>query len=159
MKEAPIGIVWRFGRNDYQISLFNPTPAEEEDLNRVMKSTENSCTCIRGDAKLSLNDADVKYWEDVWAKEEVEAKRKQLAKKLYRIGLLETDALYDNQADEQLTEEQIVDVLDKSKDTAYMLETFLQFCDGGQEKEDHEKFFEAAMDIVHYMEEFQKGEN
>lgn len=87
----------------------------------------------------------------------MEEKGKQLAHRLYNLGFVETSALYDYQADEQLTEAQILDALQKPKDTAYMLETFMQFCDGSQEDEDHKKFFEASMEIVHYMEEM-KGE-
>lgn len=152
MKEVPVGIVWRYGRNDYQINLFNPSQEEEEHLNKVMMSTENCCTCIRGNEDLSLKDADVNYWEDAWAKEEAEAKRKALAAKLYKLGMVETDIMYDHQADEQLTEEKIVDILKSKTDTAYMLEQFLQFCDGSQEYGDHKKFFDAVMEIVHYME-------
>ena len=69
------------------------------------------------------------------------AKAKKLAHKLYNLGLVETSALYDDQADEQLTEAQILDALQKPKDTAYMLETFMQFCDGSQSDKDHEMFF------------------
>ena len=103
---------------------------------------------------LNIGSADVDYFETKWAKEEAESKRKELAHKLYKLGFVETNALYDYSADEQLTEEQIADALKNKKDSAYMLETFLQFCDGSQE-EDHKKFFEASMEIVHYMEEME----
>ena len=75
-----------------------------------------------------------------------------LAAMLKDIGFIKSDILYDNQADEQLTEKQIDDVLKNKKDTTYLLETFLQFCDGSQEEEDHKLLFDAAMEIVHYME-------
>ena len=69
--------------------------------------------------------------------------------------MVETDIMYDHQADEQITEAQIADALESKKMTAYTLEQFLQFCDGSQDEEDHKKFFDAAMEIVHYMEEME----
>ena len=125
---------------------------DQKTLMSMIEKYEWDCSCMRGDAKLTIDQADVEYWEKKWAEQDAEAKRKELAAKLYKLGMVETDIMYDHQADEQLTEEQIVEVLKSKTDTAYMLEQFLQFCDGSQEKEDHKKFFDASMEIVHYME-------
>ena len=149
--EKIIGLVYRFGKNDYQISLMEFDKHDQSTLMAMMDKYDNECSCERGDAKLTIDQANIGYWEKNWAEQDAEAKRKALAAKLYKFGMIETDIMYDHQADEQLTEEKIVDILKSKTDTAYMLEQFLQFCDGSQE-EDHKKFFNAAMEIVHYME-------
>ena len=150
--EKVIGLIYRFGKNDYQINIMDFDERDQGTLMAMMDKYGNECSCERGDAKLTIAQANVEYWEKKWAEQDAEAKRKALAAKLYRCGMVETDIMYDYQADEQLTEEKIVDILKSKTDTAYMLEQFLQFCDGSQEKEDQKKFFEAAMEIVHYME-------
>lgn len=155
MKEVPIGIVWRFGRNDYQIALFNPSAKEEEYLNEVMMSTENCCTCIRGDENLNLKDADVNYWEDAWAKEEAETKRKEVAHKVGQI--IENDwNFYDDHEGTHWTEDDVYESLGSAKGSAYSIETLLQFYDGTDETK---KYYDASMEIIHYMEWYQKGEN
>lgn len=150
--EKVIGLIYRFGKNDYQINLMDFNEYEQRQLMTMMEVYNNDWSCVRGDAKLTIDQANVEYWEKKWTEQEAEAKRKALASKLYKLGMVETHIMYDYQADEQLTEEQIVEILKSKTDTAYMLEQFLQLCDGSQEKEDHKKFFDAAMEIVHYME-------
>ena len=150
--EKVIGLIYRFGKNDYQINIMDFNKYDQKTLMRMMEAYDDDWSSVRGDAKLTIDQANVEYWEKEWAKADMEHKRKELAKKLWNIGFVKTDILYDHQADEQLTEEKIVDILKSKTDTAYMLEQFLQFCDGSQEKEDHKKFFDAAMEIVHYME-------
>jgi hypothetical protein len=150
--EKVIGLIYRFGKNDYQISLMDFDKHDQSTLMAMMERYDGNCSCVRGDAKLTIAQANVEYWEKKWAEQDAEAKRKTLAAKLYKLGMVETDIMYDHQADEQLTEEKIVDILKSKTDTAYMLEQFLQFCDGSQEYGDHKKFFEAVMEIVRYME-------
>lgn len=150
--EKVIGLIYRFDKNDYQINIMDFDAHDQNTLMAMMDKYDNECSCERGDAKLTIDQANVEYWEKNWAEQDAEAKRKTLAAKLYKLGMVETDIMYDHQADEQLTEEKIVDILKSKTDTAYMLEQFLQFCDGSQEEEDHKKFFEASMEIVHYME-------
>ena len=150
--EKIIGVVWRFRKNDYQISLVDYDADDQQKLQEIDEKYDEEYSCERGTKELCIKDANVEYWEKKWAEQDAEAKRKTLAAKLYKIGMVETGIMYDDQADEQLTEEKIVDILKSKTDTAYMLEQFLQFCDGSQEEEDHKKFFEAAMEIVHYME-------
>lgn len=150
--EKVIGLIYRFNKNDYQISIMDFEAVHQGFLMKLMEQYYDDCSCVRGDAKLTIDQADIEDWEKNWAKQDAEAKRKALAAKLYKLGMVETDIMYDHQADEQLTEEKIVDILKSKTDTAYMLEQFLQFCDGNQDKEDHKKFFDAAMEIVHYME-------
>ena len=152
MEEKVIGLIYRFNKNDYQISIMDFEEHDQKVLMELMEKYDYNCSCERGDSNLTIDKANVWHWEGVWAKQEMDVKRKTLAAKLYKLGMVETDIMYDHQADEQLTEEKIVDILKSKTDTAYMLEQFLQFCDGNQEKEDHKKFFEAAMEIVHYME-------
>lgn len=157
MAEKVIGLIWRFGKNDYQMSIMDFDRDDQEVLMTLMEKYSEECSCERGDENLTIKAANVEFWEKKWAEADMEKRRKDLAKKLFRIGLLETNALYDDQADEQFTEEQLADVLEDIKSTSYMLETFMQFCDGSQEEEDHKKFFEASMAIVHYLENL-KGE-
>jgi hypothetical protein len=155
MQEKIIGLIWRYGKNDYGVMMANMDGDDQEDLMRIYERYEEDSTNERGNMDMSLSDAGVLYWEDRFDFMEKFAKAKKLAHKLYNLGLVETSALYDDQADEQLTEAQILDALQKPKDTAYMLETFMQFCDGSQEEEDHKKFFDASMEIVHYMEDME----
>ena len=152
MEEKVIGLIWRHRKNDYSVMMANIVGDDQTELMRIYEKYEDDSTNERGCQKMTLADANVNYWEDKFDFIEKLARQKKLASKLYNLGMVETSALYDDQADEQLTEALILDALQKPKDTAYMLETFLQFCDGSQTEEDTKKFFEAAMDIVHYME-------
>lgn len=147
-----IGIITRFNKNDYQIALMDIEIEDQEKIQEIEEKYEDSCSCIRGNEKLCIKDANIEYFENDLSEQDKESKRNALAEKLYIIGMVETDILYDYQADEQLTVEMIADVLKSKTDTAYMLESFLQFCDGNQDEEDHKKFYAAAMDIVRYME-------
>ena len=153
--EKIIGLIYRFNKNDYQISLMEFDKHDQSTLMAMMDKYDNECSCERGDAKLTINQANVEYWETEWARQDAATKRKALAAKLYKLGMVETDIMYDHQADEQITEAQIADALESKKMTAYTLEQFLQFCDGSQDEEDHKKFFDASMEIVHYMEEME----
>lgn len=153
--EKVIGLIYRFKENDYQINLMDFDKHDQSILMNMMEKYDDDSTCIRGDRMLNIGSANVDFFESKWTKQDAEAKRIALAEKLYEVGMKETNILYDYQADEQLTIEHLADVLENKKDTAYMLETFLQFCDGSQEEEDHMKFFDAAMSIVRYMEDME----
>lgn len=154
-----IGVVWRFGKNDYQISLTDYDKEDQEKLLAIDAKYEEKYSCERGNENLTIKAANAEFWEDLWDMEDRLNKRKELATRLYDIGMIKTQALYDHQADEddQMSIARISEALTNPHDAAYLLEVFLQFCDGSQEKEDTEMFFKASMDIVHYMEGFQKG--
>jgi hypothetical protein len=163
MDSKIIGVIWRFGKNDYQISI---TDYDEEDEQALLKIDEkygdrDAYSGLRGDENISIKDANIEYWENDWAKEERLDKQKELATKLYNAGFIKTNALYDYSTDEddQMSIPRIIDALNDNRSTAYLLETFAQFCDGSQKEEDHKLFFECMMDIIHYMEDYQKGDN
>lgn len=160
MEEKIIGLVYRFGKNDYQISLMDFDDKDQDKLMIMEEKYSNKCSCERGDMNLTLKDANVEYWESNTERKEFDKRRLELAHELYELGFKETDVFYDDQADEQLTEEQIADALNNYKDAAYTLEAVLQWCNDGTDK-DHDKFFEASMKIVRHMEELagMKGEN
>lgn len=68
MEDKIIGVVWRFGNNDYQISL---TEFEEKDqaiLMDIISKYEDKCSCERGNEQLSIADANVRFWEFMWDK-------------------------------------------------------------------------------------------
>lgn len=152
MQDKVIGLVWRYDVNDYGIIINKFNDVDQCRLQDIYERYADNASGERGSKSLNLEECNVDYWEKDWAKADIEQKRKALAKKLWDIGFIKSDILYDNQADEQLTVVQIIDALSNTKDTTYLLETFLQFCDGSQDPEDHKMFCEAAMDIVHYME-------
>lgn len=153
MQDKIIGLVWRYDKNDYGIIINEFDEIDQARLQDIYLRYADNASGERGSKSLNLEECNVDYWEKDWAKADMEHKRKELAKKLWNIGFVKTDIFYDHQADEQLTVEQIADTLSNTKDTAYLLETLLQFCDGSQESEEHKMFCEAAMDIVHYMED------
>lgn len=160
MNDKIIGVVWRFGKNDYQISLTEFDQEDQAKLLEIDNKYSEKYSCERGNENLSLKDANVQFWETMWKMEDFVNKRKELATRLYNVGMVSTQALYDWQADEddQMSIAKISEALTNPRDTAYLLETFIQFCDGSQEKADTEMFFNASMDIVHFMEDFQRGE-
>ena len=155
MEEQVIGMIWRYGVDDYSIMMADITGDDQAELMRIYDKYSDDSTNERGNGNMTLNAAGSHYWEERLAAKAREARRRELARELYQLGMVDTNALYDYQADEQLTEDALYDALFNPKDTVYTLETFLQFCDGSQTEEDSKKFFKAAMDIVHYME----GEN
>ena len=61
-EESIIGFVYRFGCNDYQISLME---FSEEDQNTLMEmfTRYEDCTGVRGDKTLTIEDANVDYFE------------------------------------------------------------------------------------------------
>ncbi len=66
MGERIIGLVYRFGKNDYQISISDFTPEELKQLDRIMQNHENDSSGERGDADLCIKDANIDYWERGW---------------------------------------------------------------------------------------------
>ncbi len=156
MEEKVIGLVYRYGPNDYQINLMDFDDKDQEVLMSLMERYDGGCSCERGDKTLTLEAANVEYWERELSIRARNRIRKELAHELYQLGMVETDAFYDEQSDEQVTEEQIADDLKSYKRTAYTLETILQFCDD-PEGYDYRKFFNASMKIVHYMENFMEN--
>ena len=160
MQDKIIGLVWRHNINDYEIMLNQFEDADQDKLQDIYDRYADGGSGERGDKNLTLDTCDVDYWETEWAKEDMEKKRLELAHELYVIGYSETGILNDmgTDPDELMTEKEIADSLKSVKNTSYLLETFIQFCDGSQEEEDHKKFFDASMKIVHYMENM-KGEN
>lgn len=152
MSEKIIGLIYRYGKNDYGIMLNDFDKVDSERLMDIYTRYADEGSGIRGDGNKSINDANVEYWENMWLRENLEERRKWLAHKMFIVGMEETNILYDDQADEQVTETQIAEDLKTYKGTAYWMEAFLQFCDGGQDEGDHRMFFETSMEIVHYME-------
>ena len=154
--EGVIGLIWRYGNNDYQINLMEFSPKEKEILDRILQNHEDDASGVRGDALLTIESANIAHWERKWSAEERNKKRLKLAHEIYQLGMVETDVFYDHQEDEdkQLTYDDIANNLQTYKGTAYQLESLMQFCDGSQTTEDHDKFFKLSMEIVHYMEGF-----
>lgn len=70
MKDKVIGLIWRFGNNDYQISLTQYDDKDQEVLQdietRYGDADRNSC--VRGDENLTIKDANIEYWEREWSK-------------------------------------------------------------------------------------------
>lgn len=61
--EKIIGLVYRFGNNDYQINLMDFDKNDQVKLMRIFEKYENKCSCERGNKLLSLKDANIDYWE------------------------------------------------------------------------------------------------
>ena len=158
--ENVIGLIYRFGKNDYQMSIMDFDRDDQEVLMALMDKYSEKCSCERGDENLTIKAANVEYWEKDWGKQDLKDKQKELATKLYTVGMIDTNILYDHQTDEddQMSIPRIIEALNNPSDTAYLLETFAQFCDGSQEDDDHKKFFECMMDIIYYMEDIKKGD-
>ncbi len=64
--EKVIGLIYRFGNDDYQINITEFTPEELEQLDRILQNHENDSSCERGNAELSIKDANIDYWERGW---------------------------------------------------------------------------------------------
>ena len=156
MEEKVIGLVYRFGKNDYQISIMDFDERDQIALMTMMEKYEYNCSCERGDSNLTIDKANVWHWEEMWGKQEAEAKRKELAHKIYKEAVEGDWAFYDDHEGTHWTEEDIYESLGNAKDSAYSIETLIQFYDGTEETK---KYYDAAMDIIHYMEWYQKGEN
>lgn len=60
--EKVIGLVYRFGNNDYQINLMDFDSEDQKILMQLMEKYENRCSCERGDKNLTLANANVDYW-------------------------------------------------------------------------------------------------
>lgn len=152
--EGVIGLIWRYGYNDYQINLMEFNPSEQAKLDEMLTAHEDDASGIRGSANLTIESANIAFWEKEWSAKERNKRRLELAHKIYQRGMVETDDMYDPGSDEQITYENIAEQLRTYDGTAYQLEAVMQFCDGSQEEEDHKKYFELSMEIVHYMEGF-----
>ena len=147
--EKVIGLVYRFNKNDYQISLMEFDKHDQSTLMAMMDKYDNECSCERGDAKLTIDQANIGYWEKNWAEQDAEAKRKALAHKIYKQAVEGDWAFYDDREDTHWTEDDIYESLENANTSAYSIETLLQFYDGTDETK---KYYDAAMEIVHYME-------
>lgn len=147
--EKIIGLVYRFGKNDYQISLMDFDKHDQDTLLTMMVKYDDKCSCERGDSYLTIDNANIEYWETEWAEQDAEAKRKELAHKIYKQAVEGDWAFYDDQEGTHWTEDDIYEGLKSAKDSAYLIETLLQFYDGTEETK---KYYEASMDIIHYME-------
>ena len=150
MEQKIIGVIWRYGKNDYQISLADFNKADERALLKIdMKYGDNDgYSCVRGDENISIKDANIEYWENGWAKQELENVRKNLAKKAWNI-CKNDNAFYDDREDEWFDEKQMYESLGTAKGCAYFMETVLQFYDGSEQTK---CYYDLTMDIVHYME-------
>lgn len=62
-KENVIGLIYRFDNNDYQISLMDFSEEDQEILQNIMMKYDNECSCVRGNKKLTIDDANIDYWE------------------------------------------------------------------------------------------------
>lgn len=155
MDEKVIGLVYRFGRNDYQISLMEFDEADQAVLMEMEEKYSDNCSCERGNIYMTLKDANIEYLEHSIALKEIGDKRKELAEKLYSIDY--RYHIYDD-LDEgvHMTTEDFIGQLETYKGTANVLETFMQAC----YNENETNVFETCMDIVRYMEMLgDKGEN
>lgn len=62
-KETVIGLIYRFDKNDYQISLTDFSESDQQTLQEIFMKYEDSWSCIRGDKNASIDDANIDYWE------------------------------------------------------------------------------------------------
>jgi hypothetical protein len=62
-KDTVIGLIYRFGKNDYQISLTDFSESDQQTLQEIFMKYEDSWSCIRGDKNASIDDANIDYWE------------------------------------------------------------------------------------------------
>lgn len=62
-KENVIGLIYRFDNNDYQISLMDFSEEDQKILQNLMMKYDNECSCVRGDKELTIDDANIDYWE------------------------------------------------------------------------------------------------
>ena len=67
----PIGIVYRYGYNDYEIQLMDFNKNDTETLLTIPMKYGDESSGLRGDRDLSLADANVDYWEKDWGTEEL----------------------------------------------------------------------------------------
>lgn len=156
MSEKVIGLVYRFGKNDYQINLMETDEHDQDLLMKIMDKYDNDCSAERGDDRLSIKDANVEWFERSWATKEAEAKRKELAHKVYKEAVEGDWNFYDDHEGTHWTEDDIYASLETAKESAYSVETLIQFYDGTEETK---KYYDAAMDIIHYMEWYQEVED
>lgn len=57
------GIVYRFGYNDYQISLADLSDEDSDAVEEIFMKYEDDCTCERGDRNMTLDDANLEYFD------------------------------------------------------------------------------------------------
>lgn len=62
-KDTVIGLIYRFDKNDYQISLMDFSEEDQKILQNLMMKYDNECSCVRGDKELTIDDANIDYWE------------------------------------------------------------------------------------------------
>ena len=62
-KDTIIGLIYRFDKNDYQISLTDFSEADQQTLQEIFMKYEDDWSCIRGDKNTSIDDANIDYWE------------------------------------------------------------------------------------------------
>ena len=61
--ESIIGMVYRFGKNDYQISIMDFDDTDQAILQAIFMKYENEMSGERGDKTLSIENANIDYWE------------------------------------------------------------------------------------------------
>ena len=154
MEDKIIGVVWRFGKNDYQITLADYSQRDQKKLLEIDASYDEKCSCQRGNADLTIKDANIEFWENEWAKKDKEKARKALAKKGWSICKNDM-AFYDDHEGKWFDEKDMYESLGTSVGCAYFLETVLPFYDGS---ENTNCYYELSMDIIHYMERYLEGE-
>ena len=62
-KDTVIGLIYRFDKNDYQISLTDFSESDQQTLQEIFMKYEDSWSCIRGNKNTSIDDANIDYWE------------------------------------------------------------------------------------------------
>ena len=157
MKEMPIGIVWRFGKNYYQISLFKPNKEEERQMNDILTAHDNDCSSFRGRENLTLKDANVGYWEDEFRKQDEEEHIRSLVAKLFEFGN-KYDILVDmSDPENSMTREEIDESLRSYKGTAYLMETFFQWMNNEMDNEEFGEYQKVMFDLIHHAENLKEG--
>ena len=61
--EKVFGIIYRFGYNDYQISLADFSDEDSDAIEEIWMKYEDNCTCERGDRNMTLDDANLEYFD------------------------------------------------------------------------------------------------
>lgn len=58
-----IGLIYRFGDNDYQLNIMNFSQADQKILQDIFMKYDNDCSCVRGDKFTTIDDANIDYFE------------------------------------------------------------------------------------------------
>lgn len=61
--DSIIGFVYRFDNNDYQITLADIDEKDQEILMNMMDKYENVSSGVRGDKTITIEDANIEYFE------------------------------------------------------------------------------------------------